>query len=292
MITLAGVPLTSPVLAASGCAGAGPELEPYSDLSAFGAVVCRSITAEPRAGAPLPRLVESVGGLVNALGLPGPGLETFLADELPRLRAAGATVIVSVWADDLGDYARIAQRLRQTDGIVGVEVNLSHPSLGTVDPAAVVHQVRRNSAAGVPVFAKLGIEDVVARARSCAGAGADGVSLINAIPAVSIHSDPPGPGLGTMPGGLSGPAIRPIALRAVWAVHAALPELPIIGSGGIMTGTDAFEFLLAGASAVALGTALLNDPRAGQRIAAELEELLAGRTIDDVRGQAHERTSS
>ncbi len=291
MTTVAGMTLASPVLAASGCAGAGRELEPFTDLAAFGAVVCRSITAEPRAGAPLPRLVESVGGLVNALGLPGPGMDAFLADELPQLHRVGARVIVSVWADDLGDYARIAQRLRQTEGVTGVEVNLSHPSMATVDPAAVVHQVRRNSAAGVPVFAKLGPDDVVARARSCAAAGADGVSLINAVPAITISTDPPGPGLGTVPGGLSGPAIRPIALRAVWQVHAALPDLPIIASGGIMSGADAYEFLLAGASAVAVGTALLNDPRAGQRIAAELDDRLAGRTIDDVRGAAHERTT-
>lgn len=292
MITLAGLPLASPVLAASGCAGTGRELEPFTQLSGFGAVVCRSITAEPRAGAPLPRLVESPGGLVNALGLPGPGVETFLTDELPHLRRAGAVVIVSVWADDLGDYARIAQRLRQTEGVAAVEVNLSHPSGGAADPAAVVHQVRRNSAAGVPVFAKLGADDVVARTRACVSAGAEGVSLINAIPALTVRTDPPRPGLGTVPGGLSGPAIRPIALRAVWAVHDAFPDLPIIGSGGIMTGSDALEFVVAGASAVAVGTALLTDPRAGLRIAAELEAALAGRSIEDLRGSAHGRIPS
>lgn len=284
---LAGIALASPVLAAAGCAGSGAELHRFTPLSGFGAVVTRSITLEPRVGAALPRLVESAGGLVNALGLPGPGVEAFVESELPSLREAGATVIVSVWAQYPGDFAKVAQRLRQSDGVAGVEVNVSHPSEAGLDAAAVVHQVRRNTAAGVPVFAKLGADNAVALARACVAAGADGVSLVNAIPAVPVSLSDQAPALGSIVGGLSGPAIKPLALRAVWQVHEALPEVPIIGSGGIMTGADAMEFVLAGASAVALGTALLNDATAGVRVAAELTEILDGRPIAALRGAAH-----
>ena len=286
-VDLAGIPLTSPILAAAGCAGSGVELQPFTPLAELGAVITRSITLGPRAGGPLPRLVESASGVVNALGLPGPGVDDFVDRELPALLDKGATVVVSLWAETPGDFAKVAQRLRQVTGVAAVEVNLSHPAGSPVDPAAVIHQVRRNSATAVPVFAKLGIENTVATARSCVNAGADGISLINAIPAVPVASAEQRPALGAVTGGLSGPAIKPIALRAVWQVHRALPDIPIIGSGGVMSGRDALEFLLAGATAVALGTALLSDPSAGRRVGAELTELLAGRPVAAVRGAAH-----
>lgn len=286
-VTVAGIPLSGPVLAAAGCAGSGTELQPYTSLDTFGAVITRSITPASRAGGPLPRLVESPGGLVNALGLPGPGIEAFLDHELPALLAAGATVFVSLWADQAGDFAKLAQRLRQVEGVAAVEVNASHPSAAPVDAATAVHHVRRNTATGVPVFAKLGSENCVALAKACTAAGADGISLINAIPAVPVDHVRERPALGAVVGGLSGPAIKPVALRCVWQVHEALPEVPIIGSGGVMTGADALQFVLAGATAVALGTALLNDPSAGRRVAAELADLLADRSIADMRGAAH-----
>lgn len=287
---LAGVPLSRPVVAAAGCAGSGAELQRFTDLGDLGAVITRSVTGSPRVGTALPRLVESPSGLVNALGLPGPGVDAFVEDELPELLATGATVIVSVWADSTAEHGRIAQRLRQAPGIAAIEVNLSHPSGSTADPAAVIHQVRRNTAAAVPVFAKLGSEVSIALARACVGAGADGLSLINAVPALAVDPTTRRAALGTIPGGLSGPAIRPIALRAVWQVHEALPDVPILASGGVATGSDALEFLLAGASAVAVGTALLTDPGAARRVADELEQLLAGRTPAQVRGTAHGRT--
>lgn len=286
-LTLAGITLDGPVLAAAGCAGTGTELQPYTPLATFGAVITRSITPQSRAGGPLPRVVESPGGLVNALGLPGPGVDAFIEQELPALHGVGATVIVSVWAEQPGEFAAVAQRLRQVPGIAAIEVNVSHPSATAMDAASAVHQVRRNSATGTPVFAKLGSEDCVALARSCVAAGADGISLINAIPAVPIDAGAVRPALGAVVGGLSGPAIKPIALRCVWQVHEALPQIPLIGSGGIMTGADALEFILAGASAVAVGTALLHDPGAGGRVATELAGLLAGRPVDEVRGAAH-----
>lgn len=300
-IDLAGLRLGNAVLAASGCAGTGRELARFTDLSGFGALVTRSITLEPRSGGASPRLVESPSGLVNAIGVPGPGVEAFLADELPWLRQTGTAVIVSLWADHLGDWAKLAQRLRQVEGIAAIEVNLSNPVDRAVrDQAAaatgIVHQVRRNTAVSVPVFAKLGIDagDVVAVTRSVAGAGAAGVSLINAVRAVHVDVATGRPGLGSVFGGLSGPAIRPIAMRAVWEVHDQLPDLPIIASGGVMTGADALAMVLAGASAVAVGTALLHDPSAGTRITAELAQLLAqrGAGVAALRGAAHRTEES
>lgn len=270
-VEFAGLRLSSPVLVASGCAGTGAELQRFTSLSDLGAVVTRSITLSARPGGPLPRLVESPSGIVNSLGLPGPGVEDFVGRELPELLAAGATVIVSVWGESAAEYGKVAQRLRQVPGVAGIEVNVSHPAEPAVDAAAAVHQVRRNSAPATPVIAKLGPEAVVATARACAAAGADAVALINAVPAVPMTSA--GPALGAVLGGLSGPAIQPIALRAVWQVHEAIPDLPIVGCGGITTGTDAARFRAAGATVVAVGSALLTDPSAGARVAAELAEL-------------------
>ncbi len=287
-VDLAGQHFANRVFAAAGCAGTGRELPPQADLAGLGAVITRSITPEARAGLAAPRIAETPSGLVNALGLPGPGVEGFLTDELPWLVEHGAAVIVSIAAESAADYARLAQRLRQITGIVAVEVNLSNPvtDSGRLPVAmdaglagGVVHAVRRNTAAGIPVLAKLAGDttDVVAVARSCAGAGADGVSLINAVRGMGIDVATGQPSLGAWLGGLSGPAIKPIALRAVWEVHAALPELPIIASGGVRTGTDAAEMMMAGASAVSIGTALLTDPAAGTRIREELAAIAAQR---------------
>jgi dihydroorotate dehydrogenase (NAD+) catalytic subunit len=290
-VQLAGIPLRSPILAASGCAGTGRELAQYGDLSQFGAIVTRSITTEPQAGLPSPRLCETPSGLINALGLPGPGIDAFLDTELPWLNEHGVTVIVSIVADSPADFGRLAQRLRQVDGVAGVEVNLSNPLVAAgqysfaMDPSAagsVVHAVRRNTATGVPVFAKLAgdVTDIVAVARSCVAAGCDGLSLINAVRGFAVDADLRRPGLGSGVGGVSGPAIKPIALRAVWQVHQALPEVAILASGGVATGRDAAEMMMAGASAVAIGTAILSDPAAGARIHWELLDFLSARDED------------
>lgn len=287
-IAIAGIEFAHPIFAAAGCAGTGRELPPQADLAGFGAVITRSITAEPRAGLPSPRIAETPAGLVNALGLPGPGVEQFLTDELPWLVDRGIPVIASIAADSAADYARLAQRLRQAAGILAIEVNLSNP---VVEPGrfpfameagaagGVVHAVRRNTAVGVPVFAKLAGDttDIVGVARACAGAGADGLSLINAVRAMGIDATAEQPSLGATIGGLSGPAIKPIALRAVWEVHAAMPDVPIIASGGVRTGADAAEMMMAGATAVSVGTALLNDPAAGTRVRDELADIAARR---------------
>jgi dihydroorotate dehydrogenase (NAD+) catalytic subunit len=282
---LAGMPLPNPVLAAAGCIGAGPEIARFTDLAEFGAVVTRSVTEFSSAGLPTPRLAETPGGLLNALGLPGVGMDAFLAVELPWLLSHDVTPIVSIVADTVAEFGRLAGRLRQVPGVAGIEVNLSSPVHGVgVLPfatdasgsAAVIHAVRRNSGAAIPIFAKLSgdIADTVAVARACLDAGATGLSLINAIRGLDVDTGTRKVALGSHVGGLSGPAIRPVALRTVWEVRAGLGEVPIIASGGISDGASALAMIMAGATTVALGTVLLHDPRAGHRIIIQLSELI------------------
>lgn len=273
-VRLAGLTLANPVLVASGCGGTGRELAPYADLARLGGFVTRSITLDARDGGPMPRIVEAPSGLINAVGLQNPGLEQFLALELPWLVRAGARVVVSVAGSTLLEYAELARRLGRAPGVSAVEVNLSAPDpLGNglfdirepFQGGVVVSTVRRELPGDLPVLAKLrsDVFRVVEMARHVAEAGADAVVIGNALPA-------------TMPdgrsGGLSGPATRPLALRCVADVHNALPALPLVGVGGIADAADARSFLQAGATAVEVGTALLHDPTTAARIAADLEE--------------------
>ena len=293
--------LPDPVLTASGCAAAGRELAPYLDLHAIGGVVTKSIMLQARSGRPTPRMAETPSGMLNSIGLQGPGVEAFVAKDLRWLRENGVRTIVSIAGGSVQEYQKLAQRLRHEPGIAAIEVNISCPNVesrGQVfacDPFSahsVVQVVRRHTAPDVPVLAKLSpdVTDIVAIAKSVRDAGADGVSMINTLLGMVIDPDTMRPMLGGMTGGLSGPAIRPVAVRAVWQVHAAMPELPILGMGGIRTGRDAFEFVLAGASAVSVGTAVFNDPHALARISAELRGILAERGIArvaDVVGLGH-----
>ncbi|HEX6886823.1 MAG TPA: dihydroorotate dehydrogenase [Candidatus Nanopelagicales bacterium] len=299
--TLAGVPLPDPVLTASGCAAAGRELAPFVDLTAIGGVVTKSIMLEARSGRPTPRMAETPSGMLNSIGLQGPGVEAFIAKDLRWLREHGVRTVVSIAGGSVQEYQRLAQRLRHEPGIAAIEVNISCPNVesrGQVfacDPfsaASVVQVVRRHTGPDVPVLAKLSpdVTDIVAIAKAVRDAGADGVSMINTLLGMVIDPDTMRPMLGGMTGGLSGPAIRPVAVRAVWQVHAAFPDLPILGMGGIRTGQDAFEFLLAGASAVSVGTVVFHDPHALARISTELRGLLAERGIArlaDVVGLGH-----
>ena len=293
--------MPDPVLTASGCAAAGRELAPFLDLRAIGAVVTKSIMLEPRSGRPTPRMAETPSGMLNSIGLQGPGIEEFIAKDLRWLRERGIRTVVSIAGGSVEEYQKLAQRLRHEPGIAALEVNISCPNVesrGQVfacDPfsaASVVQVVRRHSAPDVPVLAKLSpdVTDIVAIAKSVLDAGADGVSLINTLLGMVIDPDTMRPALGGMTGGLSGPAIRPVAVRAVWQVHAAFPRVPILGMGGIRTGQDAFEFLLAGASAVSVGTAVFNDPHAPARISAELRDILAARGFAQPVGCRRTRT--
>jgi dihydroorotate dehydrogenase (NAD+) catalytic subunit len=265
-------PFTNPVLTASGCGGTGRELASYGDLGALGGFVTRSITLLARPGAPGPRIVESPSGLVNAIGLQNPGVEAFLAEELPVLLELGATVVASIAGHSLGEYAEVSRALGRAPGVAALEVNLSAPDAtgaGVFDvrepfqAASVVAACRRDLPRGVLLLAKLRIDAqrVVETARAVAEAGADAVVVGNAVPAAM----PDG-----RPGGLSGPAIRPLALRCVSVLTGALPGTPVVAAGGITDAADAHAFLTAGARAVQVGSALFHDPTAAHRIAAAL----------------------
>lgn len=280
--------LPIPILTASGCAGYGRELAPYVDLATLGAVVTKSIMAAPRAGRPTPRMAEMPAGMLNSIGLQGSGVDAFVATDLPWLAGQGARVVVSIAGGSVEEYAKVAQALRDAPGVVAVEVNISCPNVesrGQVfacdahAAADVVAAVRGTVPADVPVLAKLSpdVTDIVAIARSCVDAGADGLSMINTLLGMAIDTDTMRPVLAGVTGGLSGPAIRPVAVRCVWQVRAALPDVPILGMGGVRNGLDALELVLAGANAVSVGTAVFGDPSACPRILAELTTALAER---------------
>lgn len=298
--SLGGTTIPNPVLTASGCAAAGRELDPFLDLTALGAVVTKSVQLRARSGRPTPRMAETPSGMLNSIGLQGPGIDAFLAGDLPWLAARGARAMVSIAGGTVEEYAELASRLRGAPGMVAIEVNISCPNVesrGEVfacDPAAasaVVTAVRAVDP-GVPVYAKLSpdVTDIVCVARACVDAGADGISAINTLLGLAIDIGTLQPVLSVETGGLSGPAIRPVALRCVWQIHRALPTTPILGMGGITTGTEALQFILAGAGAVSVGTAIFGDPSAPERIGHELAYALGSRgfaRLSDAVGYAH-----
>jgi len=294
--------LPSPIITASGCAGTGRELAQFTDVARIGAIITKSVTLEPKAGNPSPRMTETPSGLLSSVGLQGPGLDGFLQRDLPWLLSRGARAIVSVAGHTAREYGEIASRLSDAAGVTALEVNLGCPDAATAgrpfahDPAAagaVVAAVRGSARYDIPVFAKLSpdVTDIVAVARACVSAGADGLSMINTVPGMTIDPVTFRPALAGLAGGLSGPAVRPVAVRCLWLVRDALPDVPLIGCGGVRTGGDALELLLAGASLVAVGTVLFHDPSACSRIQRELEEELTARGVDrvsDVIGRAHQ----
>jgi dihydroorotate dehydrogenase (NAD+) catalytic subunit len=300
-VDLAGVAFPTPVFTASGCAAAGAELTPFLDLAELGAIVTKSVMLRARSGRPTPRMAETPSGMLNSIGLQGPGIDAFLDHDLPLLAAAGARAVVSIAGGTIEEYVKLAGRLRGHAGLAMIEVNISCPNVAdrgqvfACDPAAaaaVVSGVRRAGPSRVPVFAKLSpdVTSIVEIARACVEAGAQGLSLINTLLAMVIDTETLRPVLAGVTGGLSGPAILPVALRCVWQVHAALPDVPLLGMGGIRTGGDALQFLLAGASAVSVGTAVFSDPSAPVRVARELRVLLADRgfaAARDAVGHAH-----
>ncbi|HVM26202.1 MAG TPA: dihydroorotate dehydrogenase [Mycobacteriales bacterium] len=299
--TLAGLEFPNPVFTASGCAAAGQELDQFFDVTAIGGVVTKSIMLAPRSGRATPRMAETPSGMLNSIGLQGPGIDHFLEHDLSWLAARGARAVVSIAGGSVDDYVRLAQKLRGRPGLTMVEVNISCPNVedrGQVfacDPraaSAVVEAVRRNTTPSIPVFAKLSpdVTDITQVARACVDAGADGLSVINTLLGMAIDTDRMRPVLAGVTGGLSGPAIRPVAVRCVWQVHQALPDVPVLGMGGIRTGLDALEFVLAGARAVSVGTTVFGDPTAPVRVLAELEQALQQRGFDrfaDAVGLAH-----
>ncbi len=306
MSRLGELELPSPVLTASGCAAAGKELDAFMDITQLGAVVTKSIMLRPRAGRATPRMSETPSGMLNSIGLQGPGIDSFIEHDLAWLANRGARTIVSIAGETVDEYAHLAAKLRNVGGFEALEVNISCPNVadrGQVfacrsDSAAqVVQAVRRSSDSRLPIFAKLSpdVTDIVEIAESVIRAGATGVSLINTLLGMVIDTHSMRPALAGVTGGLSGPAVRPVAIRCVWQVRQAFPDVPIIGMGGIRNGHDALEFLLAGANAVSVGTAVFHDPSAPVRIHRELADLLADRgftTLADAVGHAHRPPST
>ncbi len=298
---LATVTLPSPVLTASGCAAAGRELDRFFDVTAIGAVVTKSIMTQPRSGRATPRMAETPAGMLNSIGLQGPGIEEFIRKDLRWLRERGARTVVSIAGGSVNEFAELADRLRHEEGIAAIEVNISCPNVesrGQVfacdarAAGSVIHAVRRHTSALTPIFAKLSpdVTDIADIASACVSAGADGLSMINTTLGMVIDTDTMRPALAGIMGGLSGPAIRPMAVRCVWQVRQALPDIPILGMGGIASGLDALQFILAGANAVSVGTATFNDPSAPMRVHNELAAALAARgfrSLADAVSHAH-----
>ncbi len=293
---LAGLVLPSPVLTASGCAANGRELAPFVDLARIGAVVTKTVMLRPRSGRPTPRMAETPSGMLNSIGLQGPGFDALVETDLPDLAARGARVILSVAGGTVEEFAEVARRLNRIPAEmrpVAIEANISCPNVANrgqvfaCDPrmsAEVVREVRRLMPRDMPLFVKLtpDVTNIVTIADACVRVGADGLTMINTLLGMAIDTTTMAPALAGVTGGLSGPAIRPVAVRCIWQVHQAMPRIPIIGVGGVMTGLDALEMLLAGASAVQVGTAVFHDPSALARVSDELAEALSERGLSGV----------
>ena len=267
--------LDNPIMTASGCFASGREMGRFVDVGSIGAVVVKSVTVAPREGLPTPRMVETPSGMLNAIGLQNPGVDAWLEHDLPWLVERGATTVVSVAGDSVEDFVQVARRLRGVDGVHAIEINLSCPNvehrglvfaLDAEASAALVRAVRRVT--DVPVLAKLSADasDVVGVARAVVDAGADALTLINTVLGMAIDPVTGRAELANTYGGLSGPAIRPIAVRVVHQVHHAMPEVPIVGCGGVRSVEDVVQFLRAGASAVAVGTGGFVDPYATESL--------------------------
>ena len=293
------VVFTNPVMTASGTAGHGAELGAYFDLSHLGAVVVKSLSARPWQGNPAPRLHPVAAGMMNSVGLQNPGVDAWRAHELPELASRGATVVASIWGFTVEDYKMAADALAACGPeVVAVEVNLSCPNteagrqMFAHDPARAAAAIAATSGCGRPRWAKLSpnVTDLVPIAGAVYEAGADAVTLVNTVMGLALDPATGKPRLGNGGGGLSGAAIHPVAVRAVYEVRAAFPFSPIVGVGGVTSGESAAELLAAGANAVEVGTATFADPRAPSRVLHELRAWCARhkiKHIDDLIGRAH-----
>lgn len=290
--TVGSVALANPVMTASGTAGHGDELGAYVDLSTLGAVVVKSLSPEPWAGNAAPRVHETPGGMINSVGLQGPGVRKWLEEELPAVIATGATVVASIWGTTIEDYAIAAELLRDAPiEVVAVEVNVSCPNLHDRNrmfahaPETTAEAIQAASICGRPMWAKLSpnVSDLASIAKAAHSAGADAVTLVNTVLGMAIDTETRTYRLGGGGGGLSGPAIHPVAVRAVHDVYAAYPEIPIVGVGGVARGVDAIELMMAGASAIQVGTASFADPRSVARVLDEIEAWCAERGVGSVR---------
>jgi len=289
-VEIAGIRMQNPVMTASGTFGYAQEFEPYLDLNRLGAIVVKTITREPRAGNRAPRVAETPAGMLNAIGLQNVGLEAFIRDKLPYLRQFRPPLIVNVAGESIEDFQDLAKRIGEQQGVAGIELNLSCPNVAggldfSVDPAMTLRVLK--AARGVterPLIAKLSpnVTDIRVIARAAEEGGASAISLINTLVGMAIDVRTRRPKIGNVTGGLSGPAIRPVAVRMVWQASQAV-RIPIIGMGGIQTAEDAAEFLLAGATAISIGTANFLDPAAPVKVVQGLADYCAAVRVADIR---------
>jgi dihydroorotate dehydrogenase (NAD+) catalytic subunit len=304
--TLGNTWFPTPLFTASGCASSGKELAQFFPLKDIGAVVTKSVMTKPRHGRATPRMAETPSGMLNSIGLQGPGIDAFLANDLPWLLSQGARVIVSIAGETSDEYGVLARKLRAASGISAIEVNISCPNVenrGLVFAAdseascRVMDSVRKVIGGEIPIIAKLtpDVTDITKIAQGVIDSGADALALINTVLGMVINLETMKPHLGGKTGGLSGPAIRPIAVRAIYQVHSAMPQVPILGMGGVASGRDALELILAGASGVSVGTASFGNPTAIVSIQRELSALLQARgftSLQQAIGYAHRGESA
>ncbi|MEX1047079.1 MAG: dihydroorotate dehydrogenase [Actinomycetota bacterium] len=282
-VDVGGVRLATPVMNAAGCLRDVKNVAGVTDLRRLGAIVTTSVTLWPVQGSPLPRAAETPSGLLSSVGLQNPGVEEFVVRDLPSLTKLGVPIIASVAGTSVEEFVRVATAVQDAPGVVAIETNLACPNEergGGLFAHRPDHAAEASGAVArlsrVPVFAKLSVDvsDLPDIASACVEAGADGVTLINSVQAMAVDSSEMAPKLGSVLGGLSGPAIRPLAVRAVYQVSRVLPGIPIIGVGGVTRARDAIELLLAGASAVQVGTAMLANPSAPQEITDGIAQFL------------------
>ena len=302
-----GVELANPIMTASGTSGHGTELAEYGELGDLGAVVVKSLSVDPWPGNPAPRVHEVGASMLNSVGLQGPGLAAWLEHDLPALHASGARVVVSIWGRTVTDYARAAELVAaaSTAGagtcIAALEVNVSCPNVEDrsrmfAHSADATSKVMAATACGLPRWAKLSpnVPDVVEIASGALEGGADGLTLVNTLLGLALDTETGRPVLGGGGGGLSGSAVHPVAVRAVWECRGAYPGVPIVGVGGVLTGRDAAELLLAGADAVQVGTAIFRDPRAPWKVLRQLAQWCDAHrvTVHDIRTRARLRADA
>ena len=289
-IEVAGIRMQNPLLTASGTFGYAQEFERYLDLNRLGGLVVKTITRLPRPGNPAPRITETPAGMLNAIGLQNVGIDVFIRDKLPYLRTLAPPLIVNVAGESVEDFRELTKRISDQEGVAGIELNVSCPNVAggldfSTDPKLTYQVVKAaRKATRLPLIPKLSpnVADIRAIAKAAEEAGADGISLINTLVGMAIDVRTRRPKIANVTGGLSGPAIRPVAVRMVWQVARAV-RLSIIGMGGIVSGEDAAEFLIAGATAVAVGTANFIDPTNAIKILAELEQYCLANGISDIR---------
>lgn len=295
---LGSLELKNPLITASGTCGFGVELEDYINIDDLGAITVKGITVNPRKGNPTPRIVETAAGILNSIGLENPGVDKFISDKIPELSKIKTKIIVNISGHSLEDFSYLAERLATIKEIAALEVNVSCPNIagggmafGTKSELIyqVTREVRKVYSGNMIVKLSPNVTDITEMALAAEEAGADVISLINTLLGMKIDVNKARPELGNIFGGLSGPAVKPVALRMVYQVASKI-NIPIIGMGGIMSGNDALEFLMAGANAISVGTATMVDPQLAIKILAELEDYMIKNkitSIAEIIGKAH-----